>query len=358
MFYYGLKYLPKNTRQRTVENLIRRREQLRKETPSRTRRDSLMLATWNIRDFGAARLNPSPRLTESLYYMGEIISAFDLVAVQEVNENMQLFEKLMGILGPTWSYIATDVCEGRAGNGERMVFIYDTGKVLFRNIAGEIVLPAETLVEGKKQFARTPFLVKFQCGWCRFSLCTVHLYYGSASGPQFNQRVEEIDKISGFLAKRADKEQDNYILLGDMNIVNPRSKTMEALKKHEFVLPSELSIKNIPDAFLGDNFTTNMNRDKFYDQIAFYSKRNELELGKSSKKAGVFNYYDSVFRPQDWKTYFDASSTQEKWGDTDDKRQKYFTKQWRTWQMSDHLPLWAEINIDFTERYLNKIADV
>jgi endonuclease/exonuclease/phosphatase family metal-dependent hydrolase len=356
MLYYGLKYLPKEDRKRAIESLNRLRGQLSRELPSRTRRDSLMLATWNIRDFGGSRLNPSPRLAESLYYMAEIISAFDLVAVQEVNENMQVFEKLMDILGPTWNYIATDVCEGRAGNGERMVFIYDIGKVLFRNIAGEVVLPTEALVEGKKQFARTPFLVKFQCGWCRFSLCTVHLYYGSDSGPQFEQRVAEIDKIAGFLAKRAEREQDNYILLGDMNIVDPRNKTMEALKKHDFVLPGELAIKNIPDAFLGEEFASNMNRDKYYDQIAFYSKRNELELGKSPKKAGVFNYYDTVFRPEDWEVYYDASAIQDKWGETAEARKKYFTKQWRTWQMSDHLPLWTEINIDFTERYLKKIA--
>lgn len=93
--------------------------------------------------------------------MPKIISAFDLVAVQEVNNNMKPFLKMMEILGPTWSYIATDVSEGSGGNGERMAFVYDTGKVLFRNIAGEIVLPKK-LLGGVDQFARTPFMVKFQ----------------------------------------------------------------------------------------------------------------------------------------------------------------------------------------------------
>ena len=369
--YYGLKFLAKEDRTRTIDGLLRLRKQLSNQIPARSVKDSLMLATWNIRDFGGARLNPSPRSKESLYYIAEIISAFDLVAVQEVNNNMKPFLDVMAILGPTWSYIATDVTEGSGGNGERMAFVYDKAKVLFRNIAGEIVLPKKLLVGGAEQFARTPFIVKFQSGWCQFALNTVHLFYGAAAGGKLERRVEEIDKIAGFLAGRAEADEENYILLGDMNIVSPDDKTMKALKKHKFILPSELVKEKIPDEFLHndptavptpppanppDDFTSNMNRDKFYDQIAFYSKKNELELGKSEKNAGVFNFYDSVFREEDWKLYFDASTIKNKWGATGDKRKTYFTKKWRTWQMSDHLPLWVELNIDFTEKYLKKIG--
>jgi len=375
--YSGLKFLSKEDRTQTIEGLLRLRKQLATQLPPRSIRESLMLATWNIRDFGAARLNPSPRLTESLYYMAEIISAFDLVAVQEVNDNMKPFLKMMEILGPTWSYIATDVSEGSGGNGERMAFVYDKAKVLFRNIAGEIVLAKKAEIDDE-QFARTPFMVKFQSGWCRFALNTVHLYYGADTGAKLERRVKEIDKIAGFLAERAEKDEENYILLGDMNIVSPTDKTMKALKKHRFILPSELVKEEIPAEFLvkdvdsttpgtpsaatpasGDTgFASNMNRNKFYDQIAFYSKKNELELGKSKRCAGVFNFYDAVFREADWKSYFDASTIKNKWGATDDKRQTYFAKKWRTWQMSDHLPLWTELNIDFTEKYLKKIGGI
>jgi hypothetical protein len=246
---------------------------------------------------------------------------------------------------------------------------------MFRNIAGEIVLPKTLLVGGIEQFARTPFLVKFQSGWCKFTLNTVHLYYGEDTGAKLERRIEEIDKIAEFLAKRAEREEENYVLLGDMNIVSPTDKTMKALKKHKFVLPSDLVKNEIPKEFLkneapattpapkagateDNEFASNMSRDKFYDQIAFYSKKNELELGKSKKKAGVFNYYDSVFREDDWKTYFDISDIKDKWGATDAKRKDYFAKKWRTWQMSDHLPLWVELNIDFTDKYLKNIGGI
>ena len=33
---------------------------------------------------------------------------------------------------------------------------------------------------------------------------------------------------------------------------------------------------------------------------------------------------------------------------------EYFTGVWRTHQMSDHLPLWVELKIDFSDQYLKK----
>ena len=34
--------------------------------------------------------------------------------------------------------------------------------------------------------------------------------------------------------------------------------------------------------------------------------------------------------------------------------EEYFTGVWRTHQMSDHLPLWVELKIDFSDQYLKK----
>ena len=34
--------------------------------------------------------------------------------------------------------------------------------------------------------------------------------------------------------------------------------------------------------------------------------------------------------------------------------EKLFTGSWRTFQMSDHLPLWVELKIDFSDQYLKK----
>jgi hypothetical protein len=64
----------------------------------------LLLATWNVRDFDSNKFGHGPRLAESFHYIAEVIAAFDLVAMQEVNEDMRPFEKVMDLLGPSWRY--------------------------------------------------------------------------------------------------------------------------------------------------------------------------------------------------------------------------------------------------------------
>ena len=134
-----------------------------------------------------------------LLYIAEIISAFDLVAVQEVNEDLREFEKLMRLLGPHWSYIVTD----QSGNMERLAFVYDTRKILFRNLAGEIVLPER---KGKPvpQFNRTPYLVAFQAGWFKFNICTVHIFYGSATRHDSNAS-REITNLAKFFTEATEE---------------------------------------------------------------------------------------------------------------------------------------------------------
>ena len=348
--YWQLKYAKQADRERTIDHLAGLRQALAKAIPRKTASSTLLLATWNLRDFDCNKFKHGPRLAESFHYIAEVISAFDLVAVQEVNDDMRPFEKIMELLGPAWKYIATDITEGPSGNGERMVFLYDSHKVQFKCIAGEIVLPKASLVGDADQFARSPFLVRFQSGWFKFNLCTVHLYYGDDTGPGYERRVKEIDAIAGFLEKRAKEDSQNYILLGDMNVVSPTDDTMKALKKHKFLLPADLTM----DGDLA-RWVSNMGGDKHYDQIAFYVRKGELELGDSANNAGVFNYYKSVFADDEAETYFPLGKNNGKWPDTPAARAKYYAKEWRTWQMSDHLPLWIELKIDFTDAYLKRI---
>lgn len=204
----------KGAAERCAERLIAIRKSL---APVRKRRSdsSLLLATWNIRDFDSNKFKYGPRRPETFYYLAEMIACFDLVALQEVNRDLSALETLMRILGREWDYIATDTTEGSGGNEERMAFVYNTEKVWFRKIAGEVVLPEGQLIVSQKkvkppkdqpdaapaevtveqQFARSPFLVAFQSGWFRFSLCTVHIYYGKASGAALKRRIAEIERL-------------------------------------------------------------------------------------------------------------------------------------------------------------------
>jgi endonuclease/exonuclease/phosphatase family metal-dependent hydrolase len=348
--YWQLKHWKSDDRERTIDHISALRKHIARTVPRRTASDTLLLATWNVRDFDSNKFGQGPRLAESFHYVAEVIAAFDLVAMQEVNEDMRPFEKVMDLLGPSWRYIATDITEGPSGNGERMVFLFDSNKVQFKHIAGEIVLPKSSLVSGEHQFARSPFLVRFQSGWFKFNLCTVHLYYGDTSGEGYERRVAEIDAIAKFLKKRADDEGQNYILLGDMNVVSPEDDTMKALKKHRFILPADLTLDNNELRWV-----SNMGGDKHYDQIAFLVRKDELELASSQNNAGVLNYYKAIYTEDEAETYYPLCKANGKWPTTPAKRKTYFAKEWRTWQMSDHLPLFVELRIDFTDKYLKRI---
>jgi endonuclease/exonuclease/phosphatase family metal-dependent hydrolase len=362
---------------RCAERLIALRAAL-KEVRDQRSDDSLLLATWNIRDFDDNKFGFGPRRPESIYYLAEIVSTFDLVAVQEVNRNLTPLRDLMDILGGGWDYIVTDATEGVSGNNERMAFLFDKDKVYFRKIAGEVVLPnGQTVVSretaahkpseappaGNGQFARSPFLVAFQSSWFKFSLCTVHIYYGSESGEPLRRRIAEIDRLVDFFAKRQDKEVDrekeattarggrvapsqveNYILLGDFNVVSPQHETMKALKKKDFVVPDEI-----------DGDAVRREGEHYYDQIAVRVKDERFEV----TGGGMVRPFETVFRDDDISEYESEwraiKNTNPEAGDhqADDLA---FYRKWRTWQISDHSPLWVKITTDFADDYLSKLA--
>lgn len=323
--------------------LLELKKALKEQIPSKTREDKLLLATFNIREFDSNRKKNGPRTIESMYYLAEIISSFDIIALQEINHDLKPFKMLMEILGPDYNYFITDLTEGASGNGERMAFVYDQKKVLFRNLAGEVVLPASK-GESVLQFARSPYLVGFQAGWFKFNLCTVHIYYGKDTGEQFERRVKEIEDLSLFFKKRSKTDDENFILLGDFNILNNTDRTMEALLKGGFKIPEALVKRS----------GSNIKKDKFYDQIVYNESKN---IVKFSGKAGVFDFFDVVYKNEEKDLYYeDFKIIMENFKKESNKEtyEKSFDT-WKTFQMSDHLPLWVEFDINYSEDYLKKL---
>ncbi|MCJ7702860.1 MAG: hypothetical protein MUO62_14855 [Anaerolineales bacterium] len=82
---------------RTLERPLALRNGLRDKVPTRTLQENLLLATWNIRDFDKPAYGE--RIEEAYYYIAEIISHFDLIALQEIYRDLVGLERVMEILG-------------------------------------------------------------------------------------------------------------------------------------------------------------------------------------------------------------------------------------------------------------------
>lgn len=352
----GLKESGEDAAKRVSTRILELRAHLDAQLPSRSP-STLLLATWNIREFDqGARAKYGGRLLESLYYITEVFNRFDLIAVQEVRDDLYALEHVISNLGWWWDYLVTDVTLGSSGNSERLAFVYDTRRVAFTGLAGELVLPPKK-TQPVLQFARTPFSCGFRSGWTSFALCTVHIYYGDGI-PEDPRRVQEIKDLAAKLAERAKDMQklgptrsqrtdsENLVLLGDFNIFSQKDATFGALVDNGFIIPKQLQARP----------GSNLDQSKFYDQIAFMTNPRRFEF---SGKAGVLNYNDILYRPEEEDFYQDAMEKLLKYKEdkTGVSATKPAYKMWRTFQMSDHLPLWCELRTDFTTEYLKSMAD-
>ena len=386
-YYYPIRGMQAGRRKRTLEGLGRLRSQLESELPARTRAKTLILGTWNLRNFDDNRFGYGPRTLEDKFYIAEILSRFDVIALPELCRDLDPLDDVMRLLGSDYTYIVTDVTEGRAGNVERLGFLFDKSKVRFRGVAGELVLPQKLqITEGStpRQFSRTPFMCSFQAGWFKFYFSTVHVYFGARSGEKYRRRVAEIDSVAKFLAKRARRSDANHILVGDFNIVRKGSPGYNALAKAGFEI-----------AF--NRKGSNKDETKYYDQISFMPRQDEIKPGRH----GVFQFFDSIFRDCDFGSYrADVKRSIDKRiaapekviAELSEKRrksasesqraryekkiaktkqslavlkrtlsdetelQRYYEGEWRTFHASDHLPLWVELRIDFSDEYLGRLA--
>lgn len=332
---------------RTANGLLRLKEALDKEIPAKTLDLTLLVATWNIREFGGVNKAGSRREREPLFYLAEVISRFDLVAVQEVRDDLGDLDALMQILGRNWRYVVTDETYGVQGNGERVAFVYDERKLSFGGLAGEIVPEQQKgedgILTGRFAFARSPYIVGFRAGWFKFTICSSHLMYGDAVAEQ-PQRIKEMEELVRLLKKRInakDRWAKNSILLGDFNIFKAAKEEADSTFK------AFSAVFKKPEMLEGDLDKSNAERTKPYDQIGFLSP--DLEAGNQMKtaKAGVFDFFQSVYRLDSE----DETAYRPLWGKSS---LKY--KQWRTFKMSDHLPKWVEVKIDFGVDYLAKKA--
>ncbi len=158
-----------------------RRTKPNRQIPQKTG-NRLLLATWNIANLGLQK-----RRDKDYRLIAEMMSWFDIIAVQEVNDNLSGFRSILGQLRQHYrpaDYRA--VFSDRAGNNERMAFVYDANKLDLLEMVGEVAVPPKDHKHIKlpgidrkfSGFDRNPYLAAFKSGNFSFTLVNVHLYYG------------------------------------------------------------------------------------------------------------------------------------------------------------------------------------
>jgi len=285
--------------------------------PKRTR-SNFRLLTWNIRNFHGRKED------KAISYIAEIIKHFDVIAIQEVKDDLGGIEKLQRVLGKKYKFVFSDP----AGNGERLVFCYNSKKIQFTGLAAEIVMApgqGKQTVTPELEFERTPYMASFRTSGCNFILVTVHIYYGSGSAVKY--RLDEIKNIAKFLEKRSgdtDSLDSDYIACGDFNIERVRAKTKKTKEDPLDDLFDALQSKGliIPDDI--QNSPSNLSKDRHFDQIA-YHKYDDTTI--SFVKGGVIDFVGAVYQ--------------------NDKKLKY--------RLTDHLPIWAvfETTPDKKPKFIN-----
>jgi endonuclease/exonuclease/phosphatase family metal-dependent hydrolase len=283
-------------------------------------RDRLLLATWNIANLGVQQ-----RRTKDHQLLAEVVSWFDLVAIQETNDNLEGLRGIQEQLPKRYRVLFSDP----GGNNERFTFLFDAEKVEPLEEIGRVTVPPKELKSVKlpdvKQpflgFDRNPYLISFRCSKLSFVLANVHLYFGDARDKDdMDRRCLEAYAVGRWADLRR-RNEDSYtkdvMALGDFNLpVRAESdRVYQALTRKGLQLPPH-STK------VGG---TNLSDDAHYDQMAVFHG----PLSEAITAMGVFDFDGALFR--------------DLWGETKAEQSKF--RSYVKYYVSDHRPLWAAIDV-------------
>ncbi len=310
--------------QRELKNL---REKINDANIPKPTKRNFRLLTWNIRNLNKNKED------KAICYIAEICKNFELIAIQEVKDDLGGLIKLQQALGKKYRFLFSDP----SGNGERLVFCYDSKTIEFTGLAAEIVLsPGAGRSKKKKpelEFDRTPYMASFRKNGCNFIVVTVHIFYGSGSAVEY--RLEEIRNIAKFLKKRSsdiDVLDSDFIECGDFNIEDTK-RVMATRQKVRTKSAKKRILEKLFDALLSGklivppeirNSPSNLTRTKHFDQIGFHKYRDST---LKFMTGGIINFVGAVYQ--------------------NDKKIKY--------KLTDHLPMWAIFSVskDKNPKYLN-----
>jgi endonuclease/exonuclease/phosphatase family metal-dependent hydrolase len=297
--------------------------------------DRLLIASWNIANLGVQQ-----RRDDDYRIIADLISWFDLIALQEVNDNLEGLRKLQRFLPPSYNLLFSDT----AGNSERLTFVYDSSKVALLQKVGEIAIPPSQQKSIKLPgiampfdgFDRNPYLAAFRAGSFSFILVNVHLYFGKMTPkPMAETSIQRRSLETYAVARWADnrrRSKNSYlhdvIAIGDFNLPrrDPEDPVYRALTRKGLKLPKHFTAVG-----------SSLSGEDHYDQVAFHpAATTDSEF---SGKAGVFDYDGAIFN-----TLWDRFMTEHQNLTPAKQKKKAITafRAYLRYYISDHRPLWVE----------------
>lgn len=279
------------------------------------------LATWNIREFGR-----QPRTQAAIHYIAEILGQFDLVGIVELRDDLRDLKRVLEVLGPYWRAVYSDAVLDPGGNRERVAYLYDKRQIAFNGLASAAF--AKRTKQGTEwipdiNWWRPPYMGSFKSGNFDFVVLTTHIRWGdNAEGriPELAAIAQWIDEKRKLMKKGLKSwDEPDIFVMGDFNIPSRNSALFEAVTSTGL---------QVPRAMMKDEFGSNLARDKRYDQILHLPHYPD----NFTNKAGVLDFYGgdhTALFPDLDKTKF-------------------------TYQMSDHLPLWVQVNTDIDQKQLEQ----
>ena len=351
---------------------------------------SVLLGSFNIRKLGSAR----SRSPDTWEFLATVCRSFDLIAVQEIMDDLSGLRRLMSLLGPEFSMVVSDltgVFPGEPGLGERLGFIYRWNVVERMEVASDVTYDRTKVIDsiansyeafigdlgpyakrladyrsGKRRtkpklklsvflsFIRQPFCVAFRIAGhpgtrpYEFMAINAHLYYGN----YIDDRRQEFNALVDWIMHRFKTESHayfpNFILMGDLNLDydNPstdRARVEQRIKS----LNGELDGANVNFPFLDihpgrpEVFRTNARMSETFDQIGLFNRDSRLPthvdnatMGTQTRGPdyGVFEFGNLFSEAILGRPYRELAAAE----------RSDFTARFEH-KVSDHMPLWVRL---------------
>ncbi len=353
---------------------------------------SLVLGSFNIRKCGSSRR----RSAETWDFLGRMCRRFDLLAVQEVMDDLSGLERLIEAMGAEeYGWIVSDktgAFPGDAGLNERLAFVYRRDVLRRGPIVSDVTydrtkiheLLAENWDEvrpaveeyraqlaewqqGQRKrepkldlpvflsFIRQPFTVSFQvkghpeANPFEFMAVNAHLIYGE----RIADRKREFQALMEWIVKREENVDDDrfpgLILLGDLNLDfdNPASD-IEDIQQYLKDLKTRggIDIKvNFP--FLGVHpgqtqvFRTNARLRETFDHIGFFYRATALPPDVLQRPVGSHERGPD-YAVVNFVALFAKALTGKELGQLSKTKQKEFFAKFEH-SVSDHMPIWVRV---------------